>query len=326
MTTRHRSLLLGAAFVAMLLPITASGQALLTSGLQGATGSTIGPDGALYVPEAALGVVSRVDPWSGELTPFWEGLPPTIPAIGLGGVMDVAFLDGVAYALVTLVGADVGGSDTVGIYRMEGPSDYSVIADIGAFSIANPPTTDFFVPSGLQYAMDAFRGGFLVTDGHHNRVLRVTLDGTVSEVIVFENVVPTGLEIHGNTVYVAQLGPTPPNLPEDGKVVAFNVRSLSPWEVVSGVRMMVDVEFGRGRTLYALGQGIWDGVGAGSPALPYTGELVEVAADGTFTPIATGLNQPTSMEFIGNTVYIVSLAGEIWVIENVSSPPFGRRR
>ena len=33
--------------------------------------------------------------------------------------------------------------------------------------------TDFFVPTGVQYALEPYRGGFLVTDGHHNRVLRV---------------------------------------------------------------------------------------------------------------------------------------------------------
>ena len=41
--------------------------------------------------------------------------------------------------LVTLVGPDVGGSDVVGIYRVDGPDSFTVVADIGAFSIANPP-------------------------------------------------------------------------------------------------------------------------------------------------------------------------------------------
>jgi hypothetical protein len=50
---------------------------------------------------------------------------------------------------------------------------------------------------------------------------------------------------------------------------------------------------------------------------------VEVNEDGTFTTIMEGLNQPTSMEFIGNTAYIVSLAGDVYKIENVSNPPFG---
>ena len=52
-----------------------------------------------------------------------------------------------------------------------------------------------FIPSGVQFAINTFRGGFLVTDGHHNRVLYATLDGVVSEMIAFGNIVPTGLEV-----------------------------------------------------------------------------------------------------------------------------------
>ena len=69
--------------------------------------------------------------------------------------------------------------------------------------------------------MEPYRGGFLVTDGHHNRVYRVTLDGTVSEFITFGNVVPTGLQVQGNTIYMAEAGHAPHHA-EDGKVVAFS--------------------------------------------------------------------------------------------------------
>lgn len=76
--------------------------------------------------------------------------------------------------------------------------------DIGAFALSHPPNTPFFVPTGVQYALETYRGGFLVTDGHHNRVLQVTLDGEVSEFRTFGNIVPTGLEVWGNTVYMAE--------------------------------------------------------------------------------------------------------------------------
>jgi len=38
-----------------------------------------------------------------------------------------------------------------------------------------------------------------------------------------------------------------------------------------------------------------------------------------------GLNQPTSLQFIGNKAYVVTLTGEIWVIDGVSGPPYGPR-
>ena len=65
------------------------------------------------------------------------------------------------------------------------------------------------------------------------------------------------------------------------------------------------------------------GADEGSPAEPNTGALVEVNSDGTFTPIVQGLDRPTSLEFIGNTAYVLTLTGDVWKIKNVSSPPFG---
>lgn len=295
---------------------------LLVDGLEGASGSAIGPDRALYVTEGAHGRILRIDPKTGDKTIFASGLPQWV--IPLGGAIDLAFLDGTAYVLVTLVGFDFGGDEIVGIYRMDGPDSFTVVADIGEFSINNPPDTDFFLKTGVQYALETFRGGFLVTDGHHNRVLRATLDGKVTEVRAFDNIVPTGLELHGNTVYMAEAGPNP-HLPEDGKVVSFGPKSPSITEIASGAPLLVDVEYGRGRKLYALSQGDFEeGLPDGSPAMPNTGSLVVVNQDGSFSTIIDGLDRPTSVEFIGNTAYVVSLAGEIWKIMGVSEPPFGK--
>jgi hypothetical protein len=291
--------------------------------LEGASGSTVGPDGALYVTEGAAGRISRVDPTTGNITTFASGLPTAI--IGIGGAIDVAFIGQTAYVLVTLVGPDVGGNNIVGIYRVDGPNSFTVVADIGAFALSHPPNTPFNIPTGLQYALESYRGGFLVTDGHHNRVLRVTRDGEVTELIAFGNIVPTGLAVRGNDVYMAEAGPVP-HAPENGKVVSFGPKSSTATEVASGAPLLVDVEFGRGRTLYALSQGAFSGGPPGSPALPNTGSLVKVNADGTFAVVADGLDRPTSLEFIGNTAYVVTLSGEILKFESVSCPPFGRPR
>jgi sugar lactone lactonase YvrE len=288
----------------------------LVTGLQGGSGSTIGPDGAMYVAENAAGRITRVDPKTGATRIYASGLPKLIPAAGFGGPVDIAFLGRTAYVLVTLVGPDVGGSDVVGLYRVDGPDSFTVVADIGAFSINHPPATDFFVPSGVQYALETYRGGFLVTDGHHNRVLRVTRDGEVSELRAFANIVPTGLEVRGRTIYMAEAGPIP-HLPENGKVVAFRSKSTSVSEVASGSPLLVDVEFGRGHRLYALSQGVGSGGPEGSPALPNTGALVRVNKDGTLSVVIDALNQPTSLEFIGRTAYVVTLGGEIWKIKGV---------
>jgi hypothetical protein len=329
MGTYRKLLLSAASLIAVVSPSVASASppsvapaaTLLVTGLASGSGSTVGPGRALYVTEGATGRILRVDPETGDVTTFASGLPPSI--VGIGGAMDIAFIGDTAYVLVTLVGADVGGSDVVGIYRVDGPNSFTVIADIGAFAIANPPDTPFFIPTGVQYALETYRGGFLVTDGHHNRVLRVTLDGAISEVVAFDNIVPTGLEIRGDTVFMAEAGPVP-HLPENGKIVSFQTKSPTPAEVALGARLLVDVESGRGRSLYALSQGVFpDGGEPGSPALPNTGSLVKVRGDGTFSVVVNGLNQPTSLEFIKNTAYVVTLGGEIWKIDHVSAPPHG---
>ena len=292
---------------------------LLVTGFEELQGSTIGPGGALYVTAPLAGSIWRIDPKTGDVTLFASGLPARIPDpffIG-SGVVDVAFIGATAYVLVTGVGPDLDRDDVVGIYRVDGSDSFTVVADIGAFSVANPPETDFFVPTGFQYAIETFRGDFLVTDGHHNRVLEVTRDGEITELIAFGNIVPTGIALRGDTVYIAQGGPIP-HLPVDGKVVTLDLKSTTATEVASGAPLIVDVEFGPGGTLYALSQGDWDGPYEGAPALPNTGALLRVNADGTFTVVLDGLNQPTSFEFIANTAYVVTLTGEVWRIDGIS--------
>jgi len=68
-----------------------------------------------------------------------------------------------------------------------------------------------------------------------------------------------------------------------------------------------DVEFGRGRALFALAQGhVGPGHDSGSPADSNTGQLLRADGDSGFTVVASGLNQPTSLEMIGNAADVVA--------------------
>jgi hypothetical protein len=300
------------------------GPRLLVTGLAGGSGSTVGPDGALYVPEPISGTITRVDPRTGRTSEFADGLPPITPGLGTGGVMDVAFLGHTAYALVTLVGPDVGGTSVVGLYRIEGGHQSSVVADIGAWSIAHPPVPPFFVPSGVQYALQAWHGGFLVTDGHHNRVLDVSTSGTIRELVAFGNVVPTGLDRrasgesrgHGvaDRILVAEAGPVPHD-PADGRIVSISPRSTTTDEVAAGASILTDVEVcASGDAVYAISNGIYSGDPEGSPGLPDTGSLVRVNRHGGFDVVAAELDRPTSLELIDGRAYVVTYDGEIWVV------------
>jgi hypothetical protein len=315
---------------------------LLVAGLGSGSGSAVGPDGALYVAVPAAGTVLRVDPRTGATSPFATGLPTRLPGLTVGGVTDVAFLGHTAYALVSVVGPDVGGSATVGLYRLDSPTTSTVVADIGAWSIAHPPIPPFFVPSGVQYALQPWHHNFLVTDGHHNRVLRVTTDGQVSQVIAFGNVVPTGLDIRHNRVYVALAGPVPHD-PATGKIVTFTPGAATAEDVASGASILTDVELADGcrghrdRTghlsghlsgrrhgghheghrdtgLFAISNGTYSGDPEGSPGLPDTGSLVEADGHGGFDVVATTLDRPTSLELIQGKAYVVTWDGEVWVV------------
>jgi hypothetical protein len=294
------------------------------------TGSTIGPDGALYVTDGSAGSVLRIDRRTGRVTTYATGLPKKAFATDIGGPVDVVFVGRTAYVLVTLVSGEILGegggpfgdpNDKNGIYRLERDGDFTLIADIGGWSVDNPPETDYFVDTGVQYAMERYQGGFLVTDGHHNRVLWVKRNGSINEVATFGNVVPTGLEVTKHRVFITQLGPIP-HEPEDGKVLALHRRS-DPTEIASGASMLIDVERGPHGKLYALSQGQWDGVIEGSPALPNTGRLLIVKRDGSLKPVVDRhgrelvLDRPTSMEIVGDTAYFVSVVGDVYRIDNL---------
>jgi hypothetical protein len=61
----------------------------------------------------------------------------------------------------------------------------------------------------------------------------------------------------------------------------------------------------------------------GTSAQPNAGALTRVNGNGTLTTVANGLDQPTSVEIISNTAYVVTLGGEVWKVDNIAEPPFG---
>jgi len=339
MRAQYKLLIVLAALIGLIVPLIASaappaakaGTPELLASLPGGagSGSAVGPGGALFVPQPASGEIWRVDPGTGAKTLYASGLPRKFSQLPFGGAMDIAFIGSTAYALVSVVGASFPADlfacnpGLIGIYRIDGPTTSTMVADIGTWACQNPPPPNiaFVVPTGVQYALETYRGGFLVTDGHHNRVLRVTLDGTVTQMMQFGDIVPTGLAVWGNTIYMAEAGPVP-HQPQNGKVVSFEPGSSAVTEVAHGAPLLVDVERGRGTSLFALAQGVFpcgsDPSCAGSPASPDTGSLVEVNGDGTFTTVADKLDDPTSLEIIGTTAYVVTLGGEIWKIDGIS--------
>ena len=292
------------------------------------SGSTIGPDGALYVTIGNAGTLVRIDPRNGSETVVGSGLP--LQVIGFGGAIDVAFVDHRAYVLVTAAGSDFGVPDAVmGIYRLKRDGTFSVFADLGTWSAAHPPADpDWNAAQGLQYSLDVWRHGFVVADAHLGRVIRVDLRGRITELVAFPstNSVPTGLEVADGRVFVATAGPIP-HLPSDSAINAVrrdgSTKVVGKWATdYAGDRgLIVDVEQGRHHRLYGLLQGHWNlkplPENEGKPAAPNTGEIVTVGADGTFTTVVSGLNRPTSLELVGHSGFVVTLSGTILRIDRI---------
>ena len=292
------------------------------------SGSTIGPDGALYVTNGNAGTLVRIDPRNGSETVVGSGLPPAIPGFGVGGAMDVSFIGHRAYVLVSVAGADVGGPDVVmGIYRLKHDGTFSVFADIGTWSREHPPADpDWFVGQGVQYSMDVWRHGFVVTDAHLGRIIRVDRWGHVSELVAFATTdsVPLGLEVAHGKVLVTTAGPIP-HIPSDSAINVVrhdgSTKVIGKWAAdYAGNRgLSLDVEHGRHHRLYGLLQGYWDLEptleNEGLPAAENTGEIVAVRANGTFKTVVSGLNQPTSLELLGRVGFVVTYSGTILRID-----------
>ena len=93
---------------------------------------------------------------------------------------------------------------------------FTIIADIGQFAAIHPPILRSSCQTGsLRCKFIAANPGH---DGHHNRVYRVTRDGEVSELIAFDEIVPTGLAVLATPSTWPK--PARPPRPQDGKIVA----------------------------------------------------------------------------------------------------------
>jgi hypothetical protein len=281
-----------------------------------ANGSTVGPDGALYVAVGAEGKVYRVNPRNGNTRVFAEDLPAALPGFGYGGVVDVAFRGHTAYVITTLIDEQFGGTEANGLYRIDDRDSHTLVADLSAFNRKYPRLDEDDpgageLEGGNPFALESIRSGFLVTDGNLNRLFHISKKGKIRIVREFGDVVPTGLEADHRKIYMAEAGPV--EAPGAvGKVISLNRRFHNERVVASGDPLVVDVEFSRCGRLYALRNGDpVEKADPGTPAIADTGEFLRVR-NGHFKVLVDDLDQPVSVDFIRRSAYIVTLTGEIW--------------
>lgn len=308
-----------------------------------ATGAAIGPDGALYVPiggEANIpvsvpedlqdmlgaetayfgtgGSVARVDPATGDVTTYASGLPVITTEEGEpgNGPTDAVFYGGDLFVLVTgsaNIAGGVAAGYPNGIYRMDSPDTWTIVADLSAFADDNPVAFPDAFPGGNPFAIDVRGNEFIVSDGNYNRILRATVDGDISILQSFDNVVPTGLAASGpgpvlNTHFSAF-----PHDPADSFVISIAYPTGATTEVAGGFAQLIDVEVAGRTYVLQFGDQSLD-----ENAPPPPGRLL-ILEDGELKPIVTGLMLPTSVNISGDTAYITSLTGDVLAIDGVSA-------
>jgi hypothetical protein len=314
-------------------PAQARGQehvSVFASGLNNPRGLAFGPDGGLYVAEGGLIVpngsstvghckqVPMVGPYTGSFTSrisrisrdgtrrtVVDGLPSsqTIPATGsfVSGVAAVAFIGDMLYGLEAGAGCSHGLAGTANtLFRVNHNGTLTTIANLSAFQMSHPvanPEPDDFEPDGTWFSMAAVGGLLYALEPNHGELDRINPHtGAISRVVDISasqgHIVPTALAFH-ETFVMGNLGlfPVVP-----GSSALYRITPGGQIRVaVPGLTTVLGLAFDRDGRLYALESDTVAGLPV--PAAAGSGMVVRVNADGSLTPIATGLVFPTAMTF-----------------------------
>ena len=296
------------------------GVTTIASGLTNPRGFTWGSDGTIYLAQAGIGgeTPATIDgaeigvyggPSSSVVTiedgcavPFVEGIPSGNwrDAGWIWGAHDVAFLDDQLYILSAGGGIDFGNPDQPsGLLRVEADGATTMVADLSAWSLDNPPAfvPPDYNPSGSLYDMEAGTDCLWISEAVGGRIITVTPDGTVNLVadISEGHPVPTGMAIAPDGgVYVGFLTAIPytdatskvVHVAPDGTVTDY-------W---TGLTAITDLVVGPDGLLYAaeLATGNTEEL----PFLtPNSGRIVRMTGPDTLEEVVDGIDAPAYFAF-----------------------------
>ncbi len=251
-----------------------AGVEVVAAGLDSPRGFTWSDDGTIVIALAGRGGDTRLEVAEGFTLEL--GLSSSVAAltdgcaaplvVGLNsahwvepgwvwGAMDVAYLDGELYVLLSASGPSwMTPASISGVYRINDDGTMDLIADLTNWLPDNMPelVPPDYNSDGSLFDLEAAGDALLLSEAVGGQLIRVTPDGEITEVADLSegHLVPTGIAVdeEGNA-YVGH-ETTPPYADGSSKVVM-----VTPDGTVSdfwtGLTAVTDVAFGPDGTLYA---------------------------------------------------------------------------
>ncbi|MEZ4562942.1 MAG: ScyD/ScyE family protein [Thermomicrobiales bacterium] len=312
-------------------PASPSSGASLTVVLDGVTaprGFAWGPDGTLHLALAGSGGDARfpiaegytvatgltssvVTVADGCATPLVQGLVSSLwEEMGwTWGAMDVAFLDGDLYLLLSGAGPTWGSpSASSGVFRRNDDGTLALVADISTWLVSHPPA---FVPpdyatDGSLFDLEATSDALLVSEAVGGQIIRITPDGEMRTLadLSEQHPVPTGIAVDADDSVYVTFETTPPYADGSNKVVkiAPDGTVTDAW---TGLTRVADLAFGPDGKLYAAELST-NNTESFPFVLPHTGRIVRQSGPDTMDIIVDGLDFPVGLGFDGDGALYVS--------------------
>ncbi len=292
----------------------------VASGLTNPRGFIWGPDGSVYlslagtggetpatIDGAEIGVYGGPTSWvaalkNGCAVPLIRDLPSGNwrDAGWIWGAHAVAFLGGQLYVLSAGGGIDFGNPDQpTAVLRLEEDGTVTVVADLSAWSVANPPvfTPPDYNPSGSFFDMESDGERLWLSEAVGGRLVTVTPEGDVSLIadVSEGHMVPTGLALAPEGgAFLGFLTAVP--YVDGGSKVVHVAPDGTVTDYWTGLTAVTDIAVGPDGALYAaeMATGNLD-----DPpyARPSSGRVVRMTGSDSYEEVLTDADYPSHIGF-----------------------------
>jgi hypothetical protein len=300
-------------------PVPTGSLTVVATGLTNPRGFAWSPDGTLYLALAGWGGDSRiaaapgftaarglsssvVTVTDGCVTPVVQGLVSTKweEADWVWGAMDVAFLNGDLYVLVSGAGPTwASPTSRSGVFKLNDDGTMTLVADLTTWLPQHPPK---FVPpdyssDGSLFDLEATGDALLLSEAVGGQIIKVTPAGEISILadLSDQHPVPTGLAVGADgSVYVGYENAIPyPNGSSKVSKIAPDGSVTDAW---TGLTRVSDVVLGPDGTLYAAELST-NNTDTEPYVHPGTGRVVKQTGPDSLEILVDGLDFPVGLGF-----------------------------